>query len=61
MLPGFDYGISTLEKGEISLFIVPPELGYGETGLIGVPPNSTVWFEVELISWITEVDVCKDG
>jgi FK506-binding protein 4/5 len=58
---GLDQGIITMKKGEISLFTVPSELGYGETGTVDVPPNSIVQFEVELISWIRVVDICKDG
>lgn len=61
VVAGLDHGIITMKKGECALFIVPPELGYGVTGRDGVPPNSVVLFEVELISWITVVNVSKDG
>ncbi|KAK3012657.1 hypothetical protein RJ639_008846, partial [Escallonia herrerae] len=61
MVTGFDQGIITMKKGEIAMFTLPPELGFRETGKDGVPPNSTVRFEVELVSWITVVDVCRDG
>ncbi|XP_065881979.1 70 kDa peptidyl-prolyl isomerase-like isoform X2 [Euphorbia lathyris] len=50
-----------MKKGECAVFTMPPELGYGVAGRNGVPPNSVVLFEVELISWITVVDVSKDG
>ncbi|XP_043712988.1 peptidyl-prolyl cis-trans isomerase FKBP62-like isoform X2 [Telopea speciosissima] len=55
---GLDHGIITMTKGELALFTLPSDLGCGATG---VPPNSVVQFEVELISWITVVDICKDG
>ncbi|KAK6116021.1 hypothetical protein DH2020_008290 [Rehmannia glutinosa] len=58
---GLDRGILTMMKGEIAIFTLPPELAYGAIGTAGVPPNSTVQFEVELLSWITVVDVCRDG
>ncbi|KAK6116041.1 hypothetical protein DH2020_008310 [Rehmannia glutinosa] len=58
---GLDRGILTMMKGEIAIFTLPPELAYGAIGMAGVPPNSTVQFEVELLSWITMVDVCRDG
>nr|GEW06799.1 70 kDa peptidyl-prolyl isomerase-like [Tanacetum cinerariifolium] len=58
---GFDQAILTMKKGEISLFTLPPDLGFGALGTDGVPPNSVIQFEIELISWITVVDVCKDG
>ena len=50
-----------MTQEEIALFTVPPHLGYGEAGRQGVPPNSVVQFQVQLISWITVVDVCRDG
>ncbi|KAI3460137.1 hypothetical protein Pfo_016800 [Paulownia fortunei] len=58
---GLDCGIVTMRKGEIAIFTLPPELAYGALGTTGVPPNSIVQFEVELLSWITVVDVCRDG
>ncbi|GMP58273.1 hypothetical protein CsSME_00021994 [Camellia sinensis var. sinensis] len=42
------------------VFMAPPDLGYGATGINGVPSNCVIQFEVDLISWITVVDVCKN-
>ena len=58
MAAGLDHGIITMRKGEVALFTLPAELGVGVSS-----PNSNLvrQFEVELISWITVVDVCKDG
>lgn len=50
-----------MRKGETALFTLPPELAFGASGTDGVPPNVATLFEVELISWITVIDVCKDG
>lgn len=61
MVSGFDHGIITMKKGERALFTLPPKMGYGEAGTDGIPPNSIIQFEVELISWITVIDICKDG
>ena len=61
VVTGLDQAIITMEKGEIALFTLPPELSYGAAGANGVPPNCVIQFEVELISWIKVVDVCKDG
>ncbi|KAF7140388.1 hypothetical protein RHSIM_Rhsim06G0063300 [Rhododendron simsii] len=61
VVTGFDHAIITMKKGEIALFTLPPELGYGAMGRNGVPPNCAIQLEVELISWITVVDICKDG
>ncbi|XP_021889647.1 70 kDa peptidyl-prolyl isomerase-like isoform X2 [Carica papaya] len=50
-----------MKRGECAVFTLPPELAYGVDGGNKVPPNAIVQFEVELVSWITVVDVCKDG
>ncbi|KAG6406851.1 hypothetical protein SASPL_134462 [Salvia splendens] len=61
IVDGLDHGIITMKKGEIASFMLQPELAYGVSGTIGVPSNSVVQFEVELLSWIIVVDICKDG
>lgn len=58
---GLDHGIITMKKGECALFTLPPDSGYGAEGRDGVPPDSIIQFEVELLSWIMVVDICKDG
>ncbi|OIT29292.1 PREDICTED: peptidyl-prolyl cis-trans isomerase FKBP62-like [Nicotiana attenuata] len=59
---GVDCGIVTMRKGEMALFTLPPpRTGFGSADLDAVSLNSVVQFEVELVSWITVVDVCKDG
>ena len=62
VVSGLEHAIVTMKKGETALFTLPPELGYGVAGRHGVvQPNSVVQFEVELVSWITVVDVSRDG
>lgn len=61
MVSGLDRGIVTMKKGERALFTLPPKLAYGEAGMDGVPPKSVIKFQVELVSWITVIDVSKDG
>ncbi|CAJ1972793.1 unnamed protein product [Sphenostylis stenocarpa] len=56
-VPGLDRGITTMKKGEVALFTLPAD---GE-GDFSHDSNSVVQFEVELLSWIRVVDVCKDG
>jgi FKBP-type peptidyl-prolyl cis-trans isomerase len=43
-----------MEEGSMWQLFVPPGLGYGDRGKGIIPPNSTLVFEVELISvkWI---------
>ncbi|XP_020083595.1 peptidyl-prolyl cis-trans isomerase FKBP62-like isoform X2 [Ananas comosus] len=61
LVSGLEQGITTMNKRELALFTLPSSLGYGESGAQGVPPGADIQFEVELISWIAVVDICKDG
>lgn len=45
----------TMKKGEVALFTISPEYAFGSSvsqqELAKVPPNSTVLYEVELVSF----------
>eukprot|EP00933_Yihiella_yeosuensis_P083740 TRINITY_DN9799_c4_g1_i1.p1 TRINITY_DN9799_c4_g1~~TRINITY_DN9799_c4_g1_i1.p1 ORF type:complete len:534 (-),score=125.43 TRINITY_DN9799_c4_g1_i1:76-1677(-) len=61
-LKGWSLAVLTMRKGEVSKFTMGPDLAYGDAGLSGkVPPSSVVFFEIELLSWILRDDVLGDG
>jgi cyclophilin family peptidyl-prolyl cis-trans isomerase len=50
-LPGLDEGLTGMKKGGKRILVVPPQLAFGERGNGGIPPNATIIFEVELVSF----------
>ncbi|KAI3806174.1 hypothetical protein L1987_22069 [Smallanthus sonchifolius] len=62
VIKGWDLGIKTMKKGENALFTISADLAYGESGSPPkIPPNATLQFDVELLSWVSVKDICKDG
>lgn len=50
VIKGWDEGIANMQKGEKGVLIVPSDLAYGP-GRRGIPPFSTLVFEVELVDF----------
>ena len=49
VIPGWTEGIQKVSKGGKIKLYVPPHLAYGDDGRPGIPPGSTLIFDVELL------------
>jgi FKBP-type peptidyl-prolyl cis-trans isomerase len=49
VIPGWTEGIQKVNKGGKIKLYVPPHLAYGDDGRPGIPPGSTLIFDVELL------------
>jgi len=49
VIPGWTEGIQKINKGGKIRLYVPANLGYGDNGTQGIPPASTLIFDVELL------------
>jgi FKBP-type peptidyl-prolyl cis-trans isomerase len=50
VVPGWKEALQLMKEGSKWQIFIPPELGYGDRGGGPIPPNSTLLFDVELIS-----------
>jgi len=58
VIRGWDEGVKTMKKGERATLRCAPEYAYGAAGSPPtIPPNATLTFDVELLSWTEWKDV----
>lgn len=50
LIQGWQIGLTKVKTGSKIKLIVPPDVGYGAQGSSTIPPNSTLTFDIELIS-----------
>tara|TARA_B100001996_G_scaffold383001_1_gene376765 strand:+ start:4288 stop:7080 length:2793 start_codon:yes stop_codon:yes gene_type:complete len=54
-IPGFESALVGLGEGSIARIVIPPEMAYGAVGVKGlIPPNETIYFEVEILKIETD-------
>ncbi|MEB3328620.1 MAG: FKBP-type peptidyl-prolyl cis-trans isomerase [Candidatus Sericytochromatia bacterium] len=49
VIAGWEQGVAGMRVGEWRKLVIPPTLGYGQTGTGKIPPGAILIFEVELL------------
>jgi FKBP-type peptidyl-prolyl cis-trans isomerase/Tfp pilus assembly protein PilF len=61
VIKGWDVAVKSMARGEIASFRIAPSYAYGESGAPPkIPPQATLEFEIELISWRSVRDLFGD-
>lgn len=63
VINGLDQAVKNMKKGEVAVVTIHPEYAFGSTDsqedLAIVPANSTVYYEVELLSFVKVSLICS--
>ena len=62
VITGWSEAVPTMKVGEIAKFTICSDKAYGASGSPPkIPPNASLDFEIELLSFTDRDDVCRDG
>ncbi|XLR33573.1 hypothetical protein HN51_042848 [Arachis hypogaea] len=63
VIDGLDKTVMNMKKGEVALVTIHPEYAFGSSGstqeLATVPANSNVYYEVELVSFVKDLNTLE--
>lgn len=49
LIPGLDEGLLLMQEGDKTRFIIPPQLGFGNSSNGAIPANATLTFDIEMV------------
>ncbi len=57
LIPGLEEALLLMHEGDKIHFIIPPTLGFGASKSGSIPPNSTLYFDIELLKVADKIEV----
>ena len=51
VIPGWNMMVAEMKKGDVVLVEIPSDLAYGNRNAGSIPPNSTLYFKIEVIDF----------
>lgn len=51
LIQGWTEGMRSMKVGGRRILVIPPELGYADRGRKSIPPNSTLFYDIEFIGF----------